>query len=67
MLSEAAAISDSITSGSVYCSLGHSESESSARIISDLKACFEKALERRRVVRIPVNDGIVGCCATIIG
>ena len=26
------------------------ESESSARIISDLKTCFEKALERRRVV-----------------
>ena len=51
MLSEAAAISDSITSSSVYVPWSTVESESSARIISDLKTCFEKAVERRRVVK----------------
>ena len=51
MLSEAAAISDSITSSSVYLSWSTVESESSARICADLKTCFEKAVERRRVVK----------------
>ena len=51
VLSEAAAISDSITSSSVYVPWSTVESESSARIISDLKTCFEKVLERRRVVK----------------
>ena len=51
MLSEAAGISDSITSSSVYVPWSTVESESSARIISDLKMCFEKAVERRRVVK----------------
>ena len=51
MLSEAAAISDSITSSSLYVPWSAVESESSTRILSDLKTCFEKALERRRVVR----------------
>ena len=51
MLSEAAAISDSITSSSLYVPWSAVESESSARIISDLKTCFEKALERRRVAK----------------
>ena len=51
MLSEAAAISDSITSGSFYVPWSAVETESSARIISDLKTSFEKALERRRVVK----------------
>ena len=51
MLSEAAGISDSITSSSVYVPWSTVESESSARIISDLKTCFEKAVERRRVVK----------------
>ena len=51
MLSEAAAISDSITSSSVYLPWSTVESESSGRIISDLKTCFEKAVERRRVVK----------------
>ena len=51
MLSEAAAISDSISSSSLYVPWSAVESESSARIFSDLKTCFEKALERRRVVK----------------
>ena len=51
MLSEAAAISDSITSSSVYVPWSAVDSESSARIIFDLKTCFDKALERRRVVK----------------
>ena len=51
MLSEAAAISDSITSSSVYVPWSSVESESSARIISDVKTCFNKALERRRLVK----------------
>ena len=51
MLSEAAAISDSITNSSVYVPSSAVENESSARNISDLKTCFEKALELRRVVK----------------
>ena len=51
MLSEAAAISDSITSSSLYVPWSAVETESSARIMSDLKSCFEKAVERRRVVK----------------
>ena len=51
MLSKAAAISNSITSSSVYVPWSAVESESSARIISDLKTCFEKVLERRRMVK----------------
>ena len=51
MISEAAAISNSITSGSVYVPWSAVESESSARIISDLKTCFEKVLARRRMVK----------------
>ena len=43
MLSEAAAISDSITSSSLYVPWSAVETESSGRIISDLKTCFEKA------------------------
>ena len=51
MLSEAAAISESITCSSLYVPWSAVGSESSARFISDLKTCFEKALERRRVVK----------------
>ena len=51
MLSEAAANCDSITSSSLYVPWSAVETESSARIISDLKTCFEKAVERRRVVK----------------
>jgi len=51
MLSEAAAISDSITSSSHYGPWSEVESDFSARIIADLKTCFEKALESRRVVK----------------
>ena len=51
MLSEAAAISDSITSSSLCVPWSAVESESSARIKTDLKTCSEKALERRRVVK----------------
>ena len=51
VLSEAAAISDSITSCSVYLPWSTLESESSTRICADLKTCFEKVLERRRMVK----------------
>ena len=51
MLSEAAAISDSITSSSLYVPWSAVETESSARILSDLRTCLEKALERRRLVK----------------
>ena len=51
MLTEAAAISDSITSSSVYVPWSAVETESFTRIDSDLKACFEKAVERRRLVK----------------
>ena len=52
MLYEAAAISDSITSSSVYLPWSTVESESSAKICADLKTCFEKAVERRRLVKV---------------
>ena len=51
MLSEATAIADSITSNSVYVPWSTVESESSSRICADLKACFDKAIERRRVLK----------------
>ena len=51
MLSEDAAISDSITSSSFYAPWSAVETESSARIISDLKTCFAKAVERRLLVK----------------
>ena len=51
MLSEAAAVFDRVTNSSVYVPWSTVESESSARIIADLKSCFEKAVERRRVVK----------------
>ena len=51
MLSEAAAISHTITSSSLYAPWLDVESGSSAQIIGDLKTCFEKALDRRRVVK----------------
>ena len=51
ILSEAAANADSITSSSVYLPWSTVENESSARIIADLKTCFEKAVERHRVVK----------------
>ena len=51
MLCEAAAISGSITSSSLYAPWSEVESESSGRIIADLKSCFEKALDRRRIVK----------------
>ena len=51
MLSEAAAIYDRITNSSLYAPYSEVESESSARVIADLKPCFEKALDRRRVVK----------------
>ena len=58
MLCEAAAISDSVTNSSVNVPWSTVESESSARSIADLKSCFEKAVERRRM-KVPVNNGIV--------
>ena len=51
MLSEAAAISDSITSSSLHAPWSEVESESSGRIIADLMTCSEKALDRCRVVK----------------
>ena len=51
VLSEAAAISDSITNSSVYVPWSTVETDSSTRNIADLKSCFEKAVERRRVVK----------------
>ena len=51
ILSEAAAFSDSITSSSLYTRWSEMESNSSGRIIEDLKARFGKALDRRRVVK----------------
>ena len=51
MLSEAAAISDSITSSSLYDPWLEVKSGSSAQIIEDLKTCFEKAVDHRRVVK----------------
>ena len=51
MLSEAAAISDSVTSSSFYAPWSEVESESSGRIVADLKTCFEKAPDHRRVLK----------------
>ena len=51
MLTEAAAISDSITSTSLYVPWSAVETESSPRLMSDLRECFEKAVERRCVVK----------------
>ena len=51
MLSEAAAISNSISSSSLHVPLSEVESETSDWIIADLKFCFEKAIGRRRVVK----------------
>ena len=51
MLTEAAAISDSISSSSVYVPWSTGETVSSTQIFADLKALFEKAVERRRVVK----------------
>ena len=51
MLSEAAAISVSLTISSLYVPWCALETESSGRIVSDLTTCFEKAVERRRVVK----------------
>ena len=50
MLSEAAAVSDSITSSSFFAPWSEMESGSSAQVIADLKTCFEKAFDCRRLV-----------------
>ena len=44
MLSEAAAVSDSITSSSLYAPWSEVENESSGQIVADLKTCFERHL-----------------------
>ena len=51
MLSEAAAISDSITSSSVYAPWSEVESESSGWIVADLRTCLEKAFDRHGVLK----------------
>ena len=51
MLSEAADISDSITNSSLYDRWSKVEGDSWGRIIADLKTSFERALDRRRVVK----------------
>ena len=51
MLSEAAAISDSITSSTFYAPSSEVESKLSGPIIADLETCFERALDRCRVVK----------------
>ena len=51
MLSEVPEISDSITGSSVYAPWSEVESGSSGQVIGDLKTCFEKALDRHRVVK----------------
>ena len=65
MLSEAAAVFDSITSSSLYAPWSEVESESLGRIIADLKTCFEKALDPRRVVKDTSEQwyalGLCGC------
>ena len=50
-LSGAAAISDSITSSSLYETWSKVDRKSSGRFIADLKTFFEKALDRRRVFK----------------
>ena len=51
MLSEAAAISDSIIYSSLHAPWSAIESGSSVQDIVDVKTCFTKALDRRRVVK----------------
>ena len=51
MLSEAAASSARVISNSVFAPVSEVEKEPSDQVIGDLKTCFEKALDRRRVVR----------------
>ena len=51
MVSEAAAISDSINSHSLYAQCSEVDSEASGQVFADLKTYFEKALDRRRVVK----------------
>ena len=51
MLSQAAAISDSITSSSLFVPWSEVDSESSDQIIADQKTCFEKALDCLRDVK----------------
>ena len=51
MLSEAPAVSDSITSSCVFAPWSEVESESLSQVIGGLKTCFEKALDRRRFVK----------------
>ena len=50
-LSEATAVSDSITSSSLYAPWSEVESKFLGRNLSDLKTCFEKAFDCRRVVK----------------
>ena len=50
ILSEAVAICDSITNSFVYAPWSEVESKSTGQVIGDLKTCFEKALDFRRVV-----------------
>ena len=59
MLFESAALSDSIISSSVYALWSEGESESSDQGIEDLKTCFEKPLNRRPVVEIRANNGML--------
>ena len=51
MLSEASAISDSITSSSAYAAWSEVESKSSGQVIANLKTYFENAVDRRGVVK----------------
>ena len=51
MLSQSAAISDSITNSSAYAPWSEVESKSSGQNVANLKTCFEKAFDRRRVVK----------------
>ena len=49
--SEAAAISASITTSSEYAPWSEVESKSWGQVVGDLKTCFEKEFDRRRVVK----------------
>ena len=51
MLSETAANSDSNTSNSLYAPWFQVESDSLGQFITDLRTCFEKALDGRRVIK----------------
>ena len=51
MLSEAAAIADSITSSSVYATWSQVETDSPSQTIAELRTCPEEALDRRRIVK----------------